>query len=328
MKKISDSILYFGKKREDVDLDADIIDSIDSVIFFGSGPVAAKSLELLCESVAIEAVITRPAPEHHKDTPPVLRIAKKFGLTVHEPSNKTELEKLFDKRSKRSRVGIVIDYGLIIPKSVIESFSMGIINSHFSLLPEWRGADPISFSILSGQKKTGVSLMLINEGLDEGKLISQDSIDIPPSMTAPELTQKLIELSHSLLEEIMLPYLGGQIDSWQQDPTKPPTYSRKLTKEDGVLDFSKRAEVLEREIRAFIDWPKSRTEIAGKDVVVLKASVDTSLSGKPGQAFKTNGKKIGIYTKKGALVIEELKPAGKQAMSAEGFLAGYGKQID
>src|SRR6266567_5455079 len=145
-----------------------------TIVFFGSGPVAAATLEgLLAAGLQFEAIITKPrAPGHHGDVP-VLELAQKQGLPFFTPQRKDELTELFRNHSFASPIGLVVDYGIIIAKEVIDAFPKGIVNSHFSLLPEWRGADPITFSVLSGQRKTGVSLMLINEKLDEGMLLAQ-----------------------------------------------------------------------------------------------------------------------------------------------------------
>src|SRR4051812_40975768 len=129
-----------------------------SIVFFGSGPVAARSLELLAEHCTIEAVITKPHPAHHKEPFPVLQVAEKLGAKVFTPVGKAEVSELFKTRPVTSKLGIVIDYGFIINQDVIDYFPLGIVNSHFSILPELRGADPITFAILSGQEMTGVSL--------------------------------------------------------------------------------------------------------------------------------------------------------------------------
>src|SRR5215203_4291228 len=134
---------------------------MESIVFFGSGPVAARSLELLAQNFEIEAVVTKPQPAHHKQPFPVLVVAKNLGLRIFTPSGRSELSELFSKRPVASQLGVVIDYGFIVNQDVIDYFPLGIVNSHFSLLPRWRGADPISFSILSGDAETGVSLMLI-----------------------------------------------------------------------------------------------------------------------------------------------------------------------
>ncbi len=299
----------------------------NQVVFFGSGPVAAKSLELLLDHTAIEAVITRPRPAHHRGETPVLTVAQKHSLTIHTPANKAELTRLFTEVSFQSLAGLVIDYGIIIAKDVIEAFPFGIVNSHFSLLPQWRGADPISFAILSGQTETGVSLMQIDEKMDEGPLIAQTNYPMPSSITAPQLTNVLIELSDAMIQAILPEYLAGKIDPMPQQvatiaPSNIPSYSRMLTKKDGIIDWQKPAEELEREIRAFIEWPKSRTILAEKDVVIMASEV-VDLSGEPGNALVRNKSELIIYCGKKALNILRLKPAGKKEMSAEAFLAGH-----
>src|SRR5579884_3510995 len=142
----------------------------ETIVFFGSGPVAAASLELLAPVFNIEAVVTKPKPPHHKGRFEVLELADRLNLKVLTASDQAQLSQLFQTKSLSSRLGLLIDFGIIVPKDVIDYFHLGIINSHFSLLPRWRGADPISFAILNGDKTTGVSLMLLVPALDEGPL--------------------------------------------------------------------------------------------------------------------------------------------------------------
>jgi methionyl-tRNA formyltransferase len=298
----------------------------NKILFFGSGPVAAESLALLAEDFEIEAVVTKPQPAHHKEAFPVLLLANKLGLKILETSNKQDLLKLFETKPATSQLGVVIDYGIIIPKEVIDYFPLGIVNSHFSLLPEWRGADPISFSILSGQKQTGVSLMLIDEALDEGPLLAQTPYDIPAGITTPELTEQLIELSNASLEQILPLYIEGSIQPAPQEqvtmaPSSEPTYSRKLTKQDGILDFTKPAAQLEREIRAYIEWPRSRTKLGATDVIITKTHVSDQ-QGEVGKIWQQD-QQLGIHTSDGTLSIDNLIPAGKKEMSADAFLRGY-----
>lgn len=291
-----------------------------TIAFFGSGPVAAKSLELLLNHQEVEFVMTKPSTVQMMSN-----IAK--NIPVFAVSSKKELDDFIAHHSLKSQLGVLIDFGIIVSKKVIDSFELGIINSHFSLLPEWRGADPITFSILSGQQKTGVSLMMIDEGMDTGKILTQKSLPIVAAETTPSLTHKLVLLSDSLLKEYIPRYIQGEVTPRNQPHPERATYSRKLTKEEGMLDFSKSAQQLEREIRAYQEWPKSHTEIATKDVVVLQASVDSTYKGTPGKIFRGNNKTLGIGTNDGALIIELLKPAGKKEMSVSAFLAGYGKNI-
>jgi methionyl-tRNA formyltransferase len=169
--------------------------------------------------------------------------------------------------------------------------------------------------------------MLVDKGMDTGKILTQKTLVLKQDETSTTLTQKLIALSSDLLCVSITRYLKGEIKPKNQPHPDRATYSRKLAKKDGSLDFTKPAKILEREIRAFIEWPKSRTTLAGKDVVILKASLDDTTSGQIGEAYVTDDKKIGIHTAAGSLIIEELKPAGKNTMSSKAFLAGYGHNL-
>ncbi len=291
-----------------------------TLVFLGSGPVGLASLEFLHEHFEIEAVITKPDPQSSRAPRLVADYARQHQLPLLQPSNKLELDTLTQAAPFRARLGVVVDYGIIIPQTVISRFELGIINSHFSLLPEWRGADPITFAILSGQAETGVSIMKIVPALDEGDLLAQQRLSIDPHETTATLTDKLVQLSNDLLADVLPKYLDGQIQPYPQDTTQQVTYSRKLEKSDGEIDWNKPAEQLEREIRAYLGWPGSKTEIAGRRVTILEAQANDQ-SGPLG-TFKRDNKHIVAYCKTGSLVITHLKPDGKGAMSAEAFLAG------
>ncbi len=306
-----------------------------SIVFFGSGPVAAQSLQLLVTRFTIEAVVTKPRPAHHKGEVPVLALADSLGLPIVTADTKQTLSQVISEQHFTSTVAVLIDFGIIVDQDVIDTFPLGIVNSHFSLLPEWRGADPIAFSLLSGQQEAGVSLMLLVRAMDEGPLIAQAPLAIEPTDTITTLTESLIELSFHALAEVLPEYLKGVVTPAPQESVTlaaslTPTYSRKLTKSDAVLEFTKPAEVLEREIRAFIEWPKSKTHIAGVDVIITKAHVieNKSANDQPvGKTILLDNKQLGIITANGILAIEELKPAGKKAMTSEAFLNGYGQNL-
>lgn len=301
-----------------------------SIVFFGSGPVAAVALSLLRTHFSIEAVITKSQPPHHKGTFPVLNVVSTYHLPVLTANTKQELNELVTSTSFVSRVGVLVDYGIIVSRQVIDAFPLGIVNSHFSILPEWRGADPITFSILSGQATTGVSLMVLVEKMDEGPLLAQGEYLLSSDVTTPELTKRLIGLSDALLKQELPLYLSGEVSPKPQLestilPDKTPSYSRKLTKADSILDFSKPAVDLEREVRAFIGWPGSRITLAGKESIVTKARVDSEIGIRKlafGKAWATTTKEIAVQTAKGLFIIEKLKPAGKREMTAQEFLVG------
>jgi len=310
-----------------------------SIVFFGTGDVAAASLELLAQSFEVEAVVTKPKPEHHKGSFPVIDVANIIKAPLLYVTSNADVSQNIVGRNFVSQVAVLIDFGIIVSRDVINTFPLGIINSHFSLLPELRGADPITFALLSGQKRTGVSLMKLVEAMDEGPLLGLGIQEDITALTTPELTHKLILLSYALLRDLLPGYINGKTHAEMEQTTihnqipgypSEPTYSRKLSKADGEIDFTKSAEQLEREVRAFLDWPRSRTLIAGKDVVITKTHVELSdgynTSGEPGTVFRYM-KELCVRTSRGVLVIDKLKPAGKTEMDGSAFLSGYARNL-
>ena len=295
----------------------------ETIVFFGSSKVSLEALEALARSFKIEAVITKPDSRLHGrlHSPAVKTWAKAHKLPVKQPASAAELEKLMQNTQRfTSRIGVVIDYGLIIPTSVIEAFELGLVNSHFSLLPQWRGADPIRAAILSGQTTTGVSLMLITPEVDAGPLLTQAKLPIPPDATASSLTRQLSALNQRLLPRSLRQYIRGEISPLPQNPDQVPTYTRKLSKTDGVIDWQKPVVHLEREIRAYQGWPGSQAKLGGKPVIITQAHVVEQF-GSPGQVFRS-GRQLGVYGGQGALIIDRLKPAGGREMSGSAFLNG------
>lgn len=297
----------------------------DRIVFFGSGPVAAESLRLLSHGFEIEAVVTKPSTV--KDMALVAENAH-----VYTVENRQELDELVSEHRFESSVGILIDFGIIVSQKVIDTFELGIINSHFSLLPEWRGADPITYALLSGQDKTGVSLMLLTAGMDEGSIIAFGEQKITSTLDSIELTEALVKLSDALLKEMLPKYIESQksIEQFQAASLthkKGLSYSRRLLKEDGLISWHKPATVLEREIRAFKTWPKSRVNLGGVDTIITKARVCQRVEkAQPGKIV-IDKKQLFVATAKDWLQIISIQPVSKKEMSAESFLAGYQNRI-
>ncbi len=299
---------------------------IGPVVFFGSGPVAADSLKRLHTYCEIEAVFTKPRAPHHRGSVPVIECADELKLPIITVSNKHELDSVLAQNTFKSRAGVLIDFGIIVSDQAIHSFPLGILNSHFSVLPELRGADPITFAILSGQETTGVSLMQLVPALDEGPLLAFEELPLNSDIDAPRLTVQLIKLSDTLLRKHLNKYLQGSITLQPQTVTgKTPSYTRKLSKLDARLDWQKSARELAREVRAFLGWPGSKTTLGTIDVTIEKAHPSQG-SGKPGTILH-DATTLSVQTSDGTLVIEQLKPAGKSSMSTQSFLAGYGKRL-
>lgn len=290
------------------------------LVFFGTGPVAAKSLEFLSDNFKIEAVVTKHKKSRHRNIAPVEEVAKFKGHKVYFASSEEEIRNQFETLDLNSTVGVVIDFGVVIPIEVIDYFRYGIINSHFSLLPRWRGADPITFAILNGDQQTGVSLMQIVERLDEGPLLAQKNLIIDTKDTQITLTEKLIELSNKTLLEYLPKYIAGKISPTPQS-LKSISYSKKLAKEDGLISWNNTSVDIERQIRAYAGWPKSRASINNVDCIILEADIDKSdLS--PGELSSRNNTLL-IGCLDGSLSIKKIQPSGKKPMSAGEFIRGY-----
>lgn len=292
------------------------------IVFFGSGPVAAESLEKLLSWADIELIVTKRRAEHHKDPAPVETIANTNNIKLSYANTKKELEKLILDIKPKSKIGLVIDYGVIISKPTIEYFELGIVNSHFSLLPAWRGADPITFSILSGQTETGVTLMTIDEGLDTGPILVKSKFSLDDSWNNQQLTAELIDLSDQLLQENVPKYIDGTLTPQPQLANDITTYSRMLTKHDAILDPNKPASQLAREIRAYSEWPKSKLILKNGQQLIITEAVPAEEQLDIGQIIIVDNKML-LGCRIGSLNITALKPAGKKSMDVRSFLNGY-----
>lgn len=217
-------------------------------------------------------------------------------------------------------IGVLVAYGKIVPQSIIDIFPHGIVNIHPSLLPKHRGPTPIESTILNGEHRGGVSIMKLSAEMDAGPVYAQQSTPLIGTETKRDLVGKLHTMGKNLLLATLPLIISGEIKPTPQDD-RLATYDRRFTKVDGSIDWSKSAQQIEREIRAFIDWPKSRTTLGSKDVIITKASVSDK-TGTPG-AVLVEDKNLFVFCGENALLVEQLKPAGKQEMTSQAFLAGY-----
>lgn len=294
------------------------------LVFFGSGPVAASSLEGIMDFFEIELVITKPRPAHHKEPAPVEVLADRNSLPIRFAGNAKELDSVIESLEIKSQIGLVIDFGVIVSPFAISRFKKGLINSHFSLLPRWRGADPITYCVLEGDKETGVSLMKIVPKLDDGPLIAQEKLTLPEKIDSQELTVELTRLSNRMLKEYVPEYINGKIEPRPQSKSGV-SYSHKISKRDGIIDWTKPADRIEREIRAYAGWPKSIAEFNGIRCIVTEAE-KIEENGTPGE-YKVNDSSFVVFAGKNAISLKRIKPAGKKEMSIEEFLRGYKSRL-
>lgn len=231
------------------------------IIFFGTPPVSASIMQKLHDSgYEISAVITNPdAPvgRKHVITPsPVKVLAEKLGIPVFQPEklNSDFLSLITNHYSLEATIGIVVAYGKIIPQSVIDSFPLGLLNIHYSLLPKYRGASPVEQAILNGDDKTGVAIQKLVFKLDAGPIVAMKELQIDDTVTTPELKERLTELGGELLLETLPRYISGEMKLEEQDETLA-THCSKIDKADGELKETDSDLTKWRKYRAYFGWP-------------------------------------------------------------------------
>jgi methionyl-tRNA formyltransferase len=305
------------------------------VIFLGTPDFAVPSLEkLINHDYYIIEVITQPDKKvgRKQEIIPsaVKKAAVKLGLPFYQPDNIKNINAVKYIKSLKPDFIITCAYGQIIPKSILDIPKFGCINIHGSLLPKYRGASPIQYAILKGDKKTGITVMEMDEKMDEGDIISQKSIKIESNDTASSLHDKLSVLGANLLIETLPKILNKEIKYTPQNDSQA-TYTKILKKEDGKIDWNKNADEIDSMIRAFYPWPGTYAELKNsnhesriKRLKIIRASlikIKNNLN--PGTIFKTKDENLAVKCKINALILEKIQPEGKKVMSGQEFIRGY-----
>ena len=299
------------------------------IVYMGTPDIAAVILErLIKEPYEIVLAVTQPdRPKgrgHEMAFSTVKETALKHGIPVFQPEKLRNPEAVAEIEKAKPDMIVVAAFGQILPKSVLSLPKYGCINVHASLLPAYRGAAPIQWAILDGQKETGVTIMYMNEGLDTGDILLQKAIPIADDETGGSLHDRLAELGAEALTEALPKILDGSLEPVPQGEMTTP-YAKQLTKEIGKLDFTQPAELLERYVRGLNPWPGTYTFLNGKLLKIWKADV-TELpkdAGEPGSITDINAETFTFVTADGGLRILELQPEGKRRMKTAEFLRGY-----
>ncbi|MFJ5982596.1 methionyl-tRNA formyltransferase [Enterobacter cancerogenus] len=295
------------------------------IIFAGTPDFAARHLDALLSSghnvVGVFTQPDRPAGRGKKLMPgPVKALAEEHGLPVFQPASLRPEENQQLVADLNADVMVVVAYGLILPKAVLDMPRLGCINVHGSLLPRWRGAAPIQRSLWAGDAETGVTIMKMDVGLDTGDMLYKLSCPITAEDTSATLYDKLAELGPQGLIKTLEQLAEGTAKPEVQDEALV-TYAEKLSKDEALLDWALPAAQLERCIRAFNPWPVSWMVIDDQPVKVWKASViESHVQAAPGTIVEANKQGIQVATAEGILNLESLQPAGKKAMSVQDLL--------
>ncbi|CAD7489470.1 methionyl-tRNA formyltransferase [Aeromonas dhakensis] len=295
------------------------------LIFAGTPDFAARHLAALLSSdhevVAVYTQPDKPAGRGQKLTAsPVKELALAHDLPVYQPASLRKEEAQTELAALGADLMVVVAYGLILPKVVLDTPRLGCINVHGSLLPRWRGAAPIQRSIWAGDAETGVTIMQMDVGLDTGAMIRKMSCPIAADETSASLYDKLAELGPQALVDTIDAMAAGNIAAEAQDDALA-NYAEKLSKEEARIDWSMEAVAIERCIRAFNPWPISWFEVADQTVKVWQAEVITQDHGqRAGTLLKADKQGIDVATGKGVLRLLTLQPPGKKAMSVTDLL--------
>jgi methionyl-tRNA formyltransferase len=306
------------------------------IIFIGTGEIGLPTLQALLRSehelVAVVTQPDKPVGRAQLVEPSAIKKALTGGapggralpLPILQPARIKDREAIEEIRALLPDVIVVMAYGQILPRDVLEIPKVACLNLHASLLPRWRGAAPIQAAIAAGDSETGITVMYMDEGLDTGDILLERTIDIRRDESGRSLHDRLARMARdALLDSLGL--LGtGTAPRLPQDNSLA-TYAPKLKREDGRIDWAQPAEVIERKIRAFDPWPGAFMTIDGRNLKIFSASV-VDLSGKPGQILGGE-KELVIAAGKGALSLRDVQLEGRRQMSAAEFLRGHASTL-
>ena len=297
------------------------------LVFMGTPDIAATVLKRLYqEEYEIAAVVTNPdKPKGRSGQPvfsPVKEAALSHGTEVLQPVKSGDPAFVERLRELAPDVIVVIAYGHILRKKVLDIPKLGCVNIHTSLLPKYRGAAPINQAVIDGCEVTGVTTMLMDEGMDTGDILLQKEIPIDPKETAGTLFDKLAAAGADLIVETLQGMKQGTITPKKQEGE--PSYVHMMTKEDGRVNWKKSAQEIERLIRGLDPWPGAYSFLDGRRIRLISADVlDADRAGAPGTLAGDSKSALKVNTGKGILLITRLQPEGKKPMDTADFLRGF-----
>ena len=296
------------------------------LVFAGSSDFAVPTLEALAgDAGGLVGVLTqpeRPAGRRRRLTPtPVGQRAAALGLPVLTPASLRTPEAEAALRALRPDALVVVDYGLILPRSILALPPAGCVNGHASVLPRWRGAAPIQHAILAGDSTTGVSVMRMDKGLDTGPVYKIQELAIGEVETAGELRDRLAQLCAELMAATLPDILAGRLSPRAQDPAAA-TYAPKIVPEDAELAWARPAPELARQVRAFSPRPGAWTTWQGQRLKLHRARAIPEREGRPGQVWCAGPAGVDIAAGEGSVRALELQAPGGRILSAREFLNG------
>lgn len=299
------------------------------IVFMGTPDFAVGTLEaLIGAGHEIAGVVTQPDKPKGRGKnlmpPPVKEAALSHGLSVYQPKRVREPEFIEVLRALKPEVIVVVAFGQIIPQEILDIPPFGCINVHGSLLPKYRGAAPIQWAVIDGEKESGVTIMRMDTGLDTGDMIAKETVPLDKKETGGTLFGKLAEAGARLCVST-LPSIANRTAVYEKQPEESSTeYARMIDKKMGCIRWEEKAETIEQLIRGLNPWPSAYTYLQGKTLKIWEADVvEEASGGMPGEVVRTD--KAGLYIQTGdkLLCVKELQLEGKKRMEAGAFLRGF-----
>ncbi len=299
------------------------------IVFIGAGEIGVPTLQALLKSEhEVVGIVTQPDKPVGRaqiiEPPPIKKALAGAKMPILQPARIKEHQAIAEIRALIPDVIVVMAYGQILPRDVLEIPEVACLNLHASLLPRWRGAAPVQAAIAAGDRETGITVMYMDEGLDTGDILLHRKIDILPTDTGGSLHDRLAKIAPDALLDSLRLFVEGRAPRTPQDNSLA-TYAPKLKRDDGRIDWSEPAEMIERKIRAFNPWPGAFTKIERQALKIFSGSV-VGLSGEPGKILRSE-KELVIAAGKGALSLGEVQLEGKRRMNAMEFLRGYASTL-
>jgi methionyl-tRNA formyltransferase len=302
------------------------------VVFMGTGEIGVPTLRALLDSEEHEVVgiVTQPdkpvGRNQRIEPPPIKKALTGTALPILQPKRMKERQSIDEIRALAPDVIVVMAYGQILPREVLEIPSNACLNLHASLLPRWRGAAPIQAAIAAGDRETGITLIYMDEGLDTGDMLLQRKIEIAPNETGGSLGDRLAQIAPATLLE-SLPLLSGESAPRTPQDNTLATNAPKLNREAGRIDWGQPAETIERKIRAYNPWPGAFTTIAAKSKQPRNLKIFSAIivdhTGSPGEIAYAAERGLVIAAGSRALSLQEVQLEGKRRMSATEFVRGF-----
>jgi methionyl-tRNA formyltransferase len=315
------------------------------IVFIGTGDIGVPTLRALLNSEhELVGIVTQPDKPVGRDQviepPPIKKLITAIGtvesgeghsaggqrrrIEILQPTKIKDPEATENIRKLAPDLIVVMAYGQILPKAVLEVPPLACLNVHASLLPRWRGAAPIQAAIAAGDRETGVTLMYMDQGLDTGDILLQRRVEILPNDTGGSVHDRLADVAPEALLESLRLVAAGNAPRIPQD-NSIATYAPKLKREHGLINWSESAEVIERKIRAFNPWPGAFMKIDNQNLKIFSASV-VNVSGQPGEILRSD-KELVVGAGQRAVCLSEVQLEGKRRMTGAEFLRGHGTLV-